>query len=64
MTAPSVAVTSFMDRIVHVRQEISAGTLSVEDVAVVYVELTELYLAALRGLERGQTQLRVSKERI
>jgi hypothetical protein len=65
MTAAAAgAVRMAMDRIGQVRQAIAAGELAGEDIPEVYAELSELYVTACRSLERGETQLRVSKERI
>jgi hypothetical protein len=53
-----------MERMGQVRQQIAEGRLTAEDVSRVYDELTDLYVTARRSLERGEAQLRVSKERI
>jgi hypothetical protein len=64
VTAAAAAVQAAMDRIGQVRGAVAAGQLAAEDVAKVYAELSELYVSARQSLERGETQLRVSKERI
>lgn len=53
-----------MERISLVRRQIAEGRLTAEDIPAVYDELTDLYITARRSLERGDAQLRVSKERI
>lgn len=53
-----------MERMRLVRRQIAEGRLTAEDIPGVYDELTDLYVTARRSLERGEAQLRVSKERI
>ena len=64
MTDAPSTVRAAMERMVQVRQQIAEGRLTAEDVPRVYDELTDLYVTARRSLERGEAQLRVSKERI
>ena len=53
-----------MTRLAELRQEITDGRLCPADIDTVYAEATELYLAARRRLERTETELRLTRERI
>jgi hypothetical protein len=64
VTAAADAVRIAMTRLAELRQEITDGRLSPADIDTVYAEATELYLAARRRLERTETELRLTRERI
>jgi pentose-5-phosphate-3-epimerase len=64
MTGAADAVRAAMERITQVRHAITEGGVTAQDVPALYDELTDLYVAARAALERGEAQLRVSKERI
>jgi hypothetical protein len=64
VTAAADAVSIAMTRLAELRQEITDGRLSPSDIDTVYAEATELYLAARRRLERTETELRLTRERI
>jgi hypothetical protein len=64
MTAAADAVRTAMTRLAELRQQIADGRLSPTDIDTVYAEATELYLAARRRLERTETDLRLTRERI
>ena len=53
-----------MTRLAELRQQIANGRLSPADIDTVYAEATDLYLAARRRLERTETDLRLTRERI
>ena len=53
-----------MTRLAELRRQIADGRLLPADVDTVYAEATELYLAARRRLERTETELRLTRERI
>ena len=58
------AVRTAMTRLAELRQQIADSRLSPADIDTVYAEATELYLAARRRLERTETELRLTRERI
>jgi hypothetical protein len=64
MTAAADTVRIAMTRLAELRQQIADGRLSSADIDSVYAEATELYLAARRRLERTETELRLTRERI
>jgi hypothetical protein len=64
MTAAADAVRTAMTRLRELRQQIANGRLSPADIDTVYAEATELYLAARRRLERTETELQLTRERI
>jgi hypothetical protein len=64
MTAAADAVRTAMTRLAELRQQIADGRLSPADIDTVYAEATDLYLAARRRLERSETELRLTRERI
>jgi hypothetical protein len=53
-----------MTRLAELRQQIADRRLSPADIDTVYAEATDLYLAARRRLERTETELRLTRERI
>ena len=64
MTAAADAVRTAVTRLAELRQQIANGRLSSADIETVYGEATELYLAARRCLERTETELRLTREKI
>ena len=64
MTAAADAVRTAMTRLAELRQQIADRRLSPADIDTVYAEATDLYLAARRRLERTETELRLTRERI
>ena len=64
MTAAPDALRAAMTRLAELRQQMADGRLASAEISTVYAEATELYLAARRSLERIETDLRVTKERI
>ena len=64
MTAAPDALRAAMTRLAELRQQMADGRLASAEISTVYAEATELYLAARRSLERIETDLRVTKEKI
>jgi hypothetical protein len=64
MTAAADAVRAAMTRLAELRQQIADGRLCPADIDALYAEATELYLAARHRLERTETELRLTRERI
>jgi hypothetical protein len=64
MTAAPDALRAAMARFAEVRRQIADGRLTASEISSVYAEATELYLAARQSLERTETDLRATKERI
>ncbi len=64
MTAAPDTLRTAMTRLAELRQQIADSRLASGDISTVYAEATELYLAARRSLERIETDLRVTREKI